>query len=137
VSYLVDTNVISEVRRGSRCDAAVAAWWSSVPEHSIFFSVLTIGEIRKGIESLRRRDIRAAAGLEKWLFSVIRAHADRILIVDLAVVEEWGRLNVPNPLPAVDGLIAATAKIHGLTLVTRNTADIARTGVDALNPWQP
>ena len=137
MSYLVDTNVISEVRKGSRCDAAVAEWWSSVPENEIFFSVLTIGEIRKGIENLRRRDFRTAAGLEKWLIRLIRSHADRILSVDLAVVQEWGRLNAPNPLPAVDGLIAATAKVHGLTLVTRNIADIARIGVDAVNPWQP
>jgi predicted nucleic acid-binding protein len=113
VSFLVDTNVLSEVRKGSRCNESVAAWWSSVAETEIFVSVLTVGEIRKGVESVRRRDIRTATVIEAWL---------------------WGRLNVPNPLPAVDGLIAATAKVHDLTLVTRNLADVARTGVKTLNP---
>jgi predicted nucleic acid-binding protein len=135
VSYLVDTNVISEVRKGSRCDPAVAAWWAEVPATEIFLSVLTIGEIRKGIENLRRRDVRSAIALENWLSRVIRGQDNRILGVDLDIVEEWGRMNVPDPLPAIDSLIAATAKVHGLTLVTRNIPDMARTGVDALNPW--
>jgi predicted nucleic acid-binding protein len=135
VSYLVDTNVISEVRKGSRCDPAVAAWWAKVPATEIFLSVLTIGEIRKGIENLRRRDVRSAIALENWLSRVIRGQDNRIIDVDLDVVEEWGRMSVPNPLPAIDSLIAATAKVHGLTLVTRNVPDMARTGVDALNPW--
>lgn len=135
MSYLVDTNVISEVRKGSRCDPAVAAWWAKVPATEIFLSVLTIGEIRKGIENLRRRDVRSAIALENWLSRVIRGQDNRIIDVDLDVVEEWGRMSVPNPLPAIDSLIAATAKVHGLTLVTRNVPDMARTGVDALNPW--
>ena len=135
MSYLVDTNVISELRKGSRCNQSVAAWWSTVAEDEIFLSVLTIGEIRKGIESIRRRDTPSAAVLETWLAKVVADHGDRILPVDLDVTQEWGRLNVPDPLPVIDGLIAATAKVRGLTLVTRDIPDIARTGVSTFNPW--
>ena len=135
MSYLVDTNVISELRKGSRCDQSVAAWWATVAEGEIFLSVLTIGEIRKGIESIRRRDTPSAIVLETWLAGVVADHGDRILPIDLDVTQEWGRLNVPDPLPVIDGLLAATAKVRGLTLVTRNVPDIARTGVRTLNPW--
>lgn len=136
MSYLVDTNVISELRKGERCNESVAAWWSEVEEDEIFLSVLTIGEIRKGIENIRRRDPRSAGALEAWLLRVISNHSDRILPIELDIVEEWGRLNVPDPLPVIDSLIAATAKVRGLTLVTRNVADIERTGVVSLNPWR-
>jgi len=135
VSFLVDTNVLSEVRKGNRCNESVAAWWSTVSEEDIFISVLTIGEIRKGIESVRRRDLRTASTLEAWLSRVISHHRDRILPIELDIAEEWGRLNVPDPIAAVDGLIAATAKVRGLTLVTRNLDDVERTGVDCFNPW--
>ncbi|HVT03060.1 MAG TPA: type II toxin-antitoxin system VapC family toxin, partial [Thermoanaerobaculia bacterium] len=129
MSYLVDTNVISELRKGERCNESVAAWWSRVAEDEIFLSVLTIGEIRKGIENIRRRDARSAGALEAWLLRVISNHGDRILAIELDVVEEWGRQNVPDPLPVIDSLIAATAKVRGMTLVTRNVDHIARTGV--------
>jgi predicted nucleic acid-binding protein len=135
VSYLLDTNVISEIRKGVRCNETVAAWWSTVAEADVFLSVLTIGEIRRGIENIRRRDPRSAAALEKWLLRLLRQHRDRILTIDLEIVNEWGRLNVPDPLPVIDGLIAATAKVRGLTLATRNVPDVARTGVASLNPW--
>lgn len=135
MSYLVDTNVISELRKGQRCNQSVAAWWSTVVENEIFLSVLTIGEIRKGIENIRRRDAQSAGAIEAWLLRVISNHGDRILAIDLDIVEEWGRLNVPDPLPVIDGLLAATAKVRGLTLVTRNVSDIARTGVVSFNPW--
>ena len=125
-----------ELRKGQRCNDLVAAWWSTVAENEIFLSVLTIGEIRKGIENVRRRDPRSADALEAWLVRVIRDHGDRILAIELDVVEEWGRLNAPDPLPVIDGLLAATAKVRGLTLVTRNVADIARTGIALFNPWQ-
>jgi toxin FitB len=136
VRFLVDTNVISEVRKGRWCNTSVAAWWSTVAEDQIFMSVLTIGEIRKGVENLRRRDDRTARVLDEWLSWLISHHWNRILPVELDIVEEWGRLSVPDPLPAVDGLLAATAKVRGLTLATRNVADMARTGVDLFNPWQ-
>ncbi|HEY6137100.1 MAG TPA: type II toxin-antitoxin system VapC family toxin [Thermoanaerobaculia bacterium] len=135
MKYLVDTNVLSEIRKGTRCNASVAEWWSSINQDDVFISILTIGEIRKGIEKARRRDAGFAASLEKWLSLVTSHYRDRIIEIDLEVAEEWGRLSVPNPLPAVDGLIAATAKIKGLTLVTRNVRDIARTDVAFLNPW--
>jgi predicted nucleic acid-binding protein len=135
VSYLLDTNVISEIRKGTRCNEVVAAWWSTVAETDVFLSVLTIGEIRRGVENVRRRDPQSAAVLEKWLFRVLRQHRERILPIDVTIVEEWGRVNVPDPLPVVDALIAATAKVHGLILVTRNVQDVARTGVASLNPW--
>jgi predicted nucleic acid-binding protein len=136
VRYLVDTNVISEVRKGQRCDPSVAAWWHSLAPQAIFLSVLTIGEIRKGVENIRRRDARAAGALETWLLQIISHYRDQILAIELDIVEEWGWMSVPNPMPAIDGLIAATAKARGLTLVTRNTADMERAGVSMLNPWQ-
>jgi toxin FitB len=136
VKYLVDTNVISEVRKGQRCDKSVAAWWTRVAPEEIFLSVLTIGEIRKGVENIRRRDARSASTLETWLLTIISHYRDQILALELDIVEEWGWMSVPDPLPVVDGLIAATAKVRGLTLVTRNTADVARTGVNVFNPWR-
>lgn len=135
MSYLVDTNVISELRKGSRCNQSVAAWWSTVDDGDIYLSVLTIGEVRRGIESIRRRDVSAALALETWITSVVHEHGERILTVDLEIASEWGRLNVPDPLPVIDGLLAATARVRGLTLVTRNVGDFARTGVVTLNPW--
>jgi predicted nucleic acid-binding protein len=136
VSYLVDTNVISELRKGERCDESVAAWWSTIADDEIFLSVLTVGEIRKGIENIRRRDAWSAAALERWLLRLLRDYAGRILPIDVDVVEEWGRLNAAGPLPVIDSLLAATAKVRGLTLVTRDTHDVARTGVASLNPWR-
>ena len=134
MSYLIDTTVISELRKGARADRRVADWFAGLAEDDLYLSVLTIGEIRTGIERSRRRDRRAAASLERWLHEVLEAHRDRILPVDAAVAEEWGRLNVPDPLPVVDGLLAATATVHGLVLATRNVKDLRRTGVQLLNP---
>ena len=100
-----------------------------------FLSVLTLGEIRRGIESVRRRDPDGAAALDRWLGSLAELHEDRILPLDRAIAEEWGRLNVSDPLPVVDGLLAATARIAGMTLATRNTSDVERTGVSCVNPF--
>jgi len=136
VKYLADTNVISEVRKGRRCNAAVWDWWS-VNAADVFLSVLTIGEIRKGIEGVRRKDPRTAAALEQWLTRLTTAYSDRILPIDLDIAQEWARMSVPDPVSLIDGLLAATAKTRGLILVTRNTSDIARTGVAFLNPWVP
>ena len=137
MSYLIDTNVISELRKGARADLRVVDWFAGLAEDDLYLSVLTVGEIRKGIERIRLRDRRAAASLERWLHEVIDAHRDRILPIDQTVAEEWGRLNVPDPLPVVDGLLAATAAVHGLVLATRNVKDLLRTGVSLLNPFEP
>ena len=109
MSYLLDTNVISELRKGERCDANVARWYESLAEDEIFLSVLTIGELRRGVELIRRRDVASAERLDAWLAEVSSGHAARILPVDGIVAEMWGRLNVPDPLPVVDGLLAATS----------------------------
>jgi toxin FitB len=135
LSYLVDTNVISELRKGQRCDPNVRAWFSPIPEEEIFLSVLTIGEIRKGIESIRLRDQAAARVLDRWLRQLILSYKDRILPVDQEVAERWGEMNVPDPIPVLDGLIAATARVHDLTVATRNLKDVARTGVPCVNPF--
>lgn len=137
MSYLLDTNVLSELRKGSRCNTHVAVWFAPVPDDEMYLSVLVIGEIRRGIERLRSRDPQAAASLEGWLRQVITGHRGRILAVDHMVAEEWGRLTAVRPLSTVDSLLAATATVHGLTLVTRNVTDIAATGVAYLNPFEP
>jgi predicted nucleic acid-binding protein len=136
MSYLIDTNIIAEVRKGSRCDPHVSRWWSQVMDDELFLSVLVIGEIRKGIELARPRDPVRAANLEQWLNTLITSFAGRILPVDQWVADEWGRLNAPNPRPTVDSLLAATAKVHGLTLVTRNLADMPKTGISMINPFE-
>ncbi len=135
MSYLIDTNVLSELRKGPRCDTRVAAWFADVPPEDVFLSVLAVGEIRRGVERIRRRDARSARVLEAWLRRLVAEHSDRILPIDDAVAEEWGRLNVPDPIPVIDGLMAATARVHGLTLATRNLKDIKRTGAACVNPF--
>jgi predicted nucleic acid-binding protein len=135
VSYLIDTNVISELRKGKRANSAVVSWFEGLADEEVFLSALTLGEIRRGIESIRRRDSTAATVLESWLGRIAEAHRDRIVPVDRAIAEEWGRMNAPDPLPVIDGLLAATAKVAGLTLATRNTDDIARSGVSFFNPF--
>jgi predicted nucleic acid-binding protein len=137
VKFLLDTNVIAEIRKGSRANAHVRSWFAALDPDAILLSVVTIGEIRKGIENVRRRDAAAARALERWLRRVLRDHRDRILAVDLPVADEWGRLNVPDPVPVIDGLLAATAKVHGLTLATRNVKDVARSGAEVVNPFEP
>lgn len=135
MTVLVDTNVLAELRKGERANPNVLAWFAALEPDAVALSVVTIGEIRRGIESIRRRDRRAAASLDRWLRGLVRDHDERILGVDRAVAEEWGRLNVPNPLPVIDGLLAATARVHGLIVASRNVKDIARTGVDVINPF--
>ncbi len=135
MSFLLDTNVLSELRKKGRCHPGVALWFGSIGEDEVYLSVVVVGEIRRGIEAIRRRDRSAALALDRWVKKLVTLHALRILPVDMAVAEQWGRLNVPDPLPVVDGLLAATARVHGLTLVTRNTRDIERTGVPVLNPF--
>jgi predicted nucleic acid-binding protein len=135
VKFLVDTNVLSELRKGTRANPRVLGWFRSVDDAALHLSVLVIGELRQGVERLRRRDPPAAAKLDRWLHELIDRHADRTLPIDATVADRWGRLNVPDPIPAVDGLLAATALVHSLTLVTRNVRDVRRTGVRHLDPF--
>lgn len=134
MSWLVDTNILSELRKGERTAPGIRAWFDAADGDELYTSVLVVGELRRGIESIRRRDEPAALALETWLERLTEAFADRVLAVDAAVADQWGRLNVPDPVPTVDGLLAATALVHDLTLVTRNTRDVARTGVRLLDP---
>lgn len=135
MSYLFDTNVISELRKGERADANVRAWFDELADEEIYLSVLTIGEIRRGVENVRRRDPDSASALDSWLARLGEAYRDRILPVDRVIAEEWGRMNVPDPLPVIDGLLAATAKVAGLTFATRNVADVEASGVKLLDPF--
>lgn len=133
--FLLDTNVVSELRKGRRAHSNVTSWFAQIADEEILLSVVTIGEIRRGVESVRRRDPDSAASLDRWLARLTEAHGERILPVDRAIAEEWGRMNVPDPLPVIDGLLAATARVLGLTLVTRNIADVKVTGVELLDPF--
>ena len=135
--FLIDTNVLSELRKGARADVNVRRWFEGIDENSIYLSVLVTGEIRRGIEAIRKRDPRAASTLERWLDNMIEAHSERVLPVDAATADAWGRLDARGSLPVVDGLLAATALVRDLTLVTRNVKDVVRTGVDVLDPFSP
>lgn len=136
MSYLIDTNIISEIRKGARCDARVFTWYASVADEDLFLSTLVLGEIRKGAELARPRDQNKAMALERWLRDVEDAFEGRVLGIDNAVSDQWGRMSAIRPVPAIDGLLAATAAIHGLTLVTRNDRDVAGLGAMVLNPFR-
>lgn len=133
--YLLDTNVLAELRKRDRCHPGVAAWFETIDDTEIFTSVLVAGEIRRGIEWAKRKDPRKALVLENWLNGLLAQFHDRVLSVDSLVAEQWGKLCVEPRLPDVDGLIAATALTHSLTLVTRNTEDFVRSGVPLFNPF--
>ena len=130
--YLVDTNVLSEARRGS---PPAREWLRSVDPDTVYLSVITLGEILKGILLKQRSDARAAATLGRWLATLRADHADRILAVTGEVALQWGRLMAERPRPMADALIAATAHIHGKTIVSRNAADFRDTGVPVIDPW--
>ena len=134
MSWLIDTNVISDLRKGDRANDGIRAWFSESSEDELFTSVLVLGEIRRGIESIRRRDTPSALALEQWLDRLTADFGERVLPVDSRVADQWGLLNVPDPVPTVDGLLAATALVHDLVLVTRNVRDAAKTGVRLLDP---
>ena len=136
MKWLFDTNVLSELRKGDRCHPGVARWADGISDESRYTSVLVIGEIRRGIERLRRKDVAQAKAIGRWLEQLRRAFPGRLLEVTEEVAEEWGRLDAQDPRPAIDRLLAATAKVHGLTLVTRNTVDFASMGVELLNPFE-
>lgn len=126
MKYLLDTNIISELRKPlERRNQAVMQWFSEVDPQALFLSVLVVGEIRKGIELKRASDPRQAMALETWLDRIVDDYADRILTVDLEVSLLWGRVQSIRPFPVIDGLLAATAQAGGMKLVTRNVADLA------------
>jgi predicted nucleic acid-binding protein len=133
---LIDTNIISEVRKGDRCDAHVSVWYASIADEDLFLSTLFLGEIRKGVELVRPRDPGKAAALERWLREVEVAFNGRVLGIDNAVSDQWGRMSAIRPVPTIDGLLAATALANGLTLVTRNDRDVAGLGATVLNPFK-
>jgi toxin FitB len=134
--YLIDTNIISEVRKGRRCDQRVAEWYRRVRDEDLFLSVLVIGEIRQGIERLRPRNTHHARALEHWLEDLSEAFGERVLPVNEKVAQNWGRMNARETFPVVDSLLAATAEAYGLILVTRNLKDLERSGVRCLNPFE-
>jgi predicted nucleic acid-binding protein len=134
VKYLLDTNVISEIRK-AQGNAKVKRWFEETAADNLYLSVLTVGEIRNGIERLRHRDPAQARAFDTWLEALHRDFAERLLPITAEIADEWGRLGVPDPIPTVDGLLAATARLGGLTLVTRNVSDVAPTGVRLLNPF--
>ena len=135
MSFLIDTNIISEVRKGVRCDPSVAIWFNGVPEDQLFLSALVVGEIRKGVELARPRDPDRAAALEAWLSTLAAGFANRILPIDRATAEAWGRISAVRTVPVIDGLMAATALVYDMTLVTRNEADVVGLGARVLNPF--
>ena len=133
--FLVDTNIISELRKRERADPNVARWATETPASEIGTSVIVLAEIRRGIELKRRRDPAQGKALDRWFGQIRGRLGERVLSIDEPIAEEWARLSVPDPLPLIDGLLAASAKVHGLTLVTRNTGDFARTGIALLDPF--
>jgi predicted nucleic acid-binding protein len=135
VKFLLDTNVISEIRKRERAHPNVARWVARTPVGDIGTSVLVLAEIRRGIELKRRRDPEQARSLDRWFSRMRTRLGDRVLSIDEPVAEAWALLGAPNPLPLIDALLAATAKVHGLTLVTRNVADIHVRGVSLLDPF--
>jgi len=138
--YVLDTNVVSELRKAKdgRADPHVTAWATGVGPSSLFLSVITILELEQGVLLIERRDPSQGTVLRAWLDQrVVPAFADRILPIDAEVARRCARLHVPDPQSERDALIAATALVHGMAVVTRNVADFAPTGVPIINPWQP
>ncbi len=137
--YLVDTNVISEVRKRPKANKGVRDFFKQATkeETRIFVSVVTVGELRRGVELIRHRgDTRQANQLEKWLDTLLAEYQDYILDINQDIAQLWGRLRVPHPESALDKQIAATALIYDLTVVTRNHKDFTKTGVRVLNPFE-
>ena len=135
MTYLLDTNILSETRK-RQAATGVTDWIAATPPELLHVSVLTLGEIEHGIVRIRGRgDHEQAVGLERWLREVELGFADRILPITLPVASAWGRQQHSQPLPVIDGLIAATAKVNGLTVVTRNAKDFERSGVQVVSPF--
>lgn len=135
MSYLVDTNVLSEIRRRTP-DRAVSRWFSALPTSLVHLSVLTLGEIGRGIAQIRARDPRQADSYQGWLDQVRSTYRERIVIVDERICDAWADLSARATLPVVDGLLMATAVCHGLTFVTQDVRHPLALGIPVLNPWE-
>ena len=134
--YLLDTNVVSELRKGVRANPGLMAFFAELRAEEVYLSVQTIGELRRGVENIRGRgDLQQADRLEAWLDVLVSDHALRILDFDLECAQLWGKLMSPNPQHPIDKQIAAIGLIYDLTVVTRNTADFQSSGVRLLNPF--
>ncbi|GDY23815.1 twitching motility protein PilT [Verrucomicrobiota bacterium] len=133
--YLLDTNILSEIRKEKRCDPGVREWFAVNAGEEFFVSVLVLGEIRQGIERIRPRDPEQALALEKWLLWIATEFHDRVLPVDSQVADQWGRLGVQQPVPILDAYQAATALVHGLRVVSRDEPGFRGTGVTVINPF--
>jgi predicted nucleic acid-binding protein len=134
VRYLLDTNILSELRR-TEPNRRVLRWYDATADTDMHLSVMTIGEFRKGLARLRRKDPERAYGLAQWLDRLLAPYESRVLPVTPEIANVWGELNDPEPLPIIDAYIAATAIVHDMVLVTRNVKDFERTGVRLLNPF--
>jgi toxin FitB len=136
--YLIDTDVVSELRKGDKANSGVLSFFAEAGahDHALYLSVITIGELRRGVEIIRhRKDLRQARRLETWLKTILDEYEEHILDFGPEEAEVWGRLRVPHPENALDKQIAATALTHGLALVTRNTDHFARSGATVVNPF--
>ena len=135
MTYLVDTNVLSELRKRDRASPRVVDWFRQHSSDELFLSVLRVGELRRGVERLRRRDPASTTVLDAWLRRTVGEFGNRIIEVDQAIAERWGHIGTHSPIPAIDALIAATAIERDLVVVTRNVRDIARTGARFVDPF--
>ncbi|MFQ3224474.1 MAG: putative nucleic acid-binding protein [Lentimonas sp.] len=134
--YLLDTNILSELRKGTRCDPNVLKWAQGTQNDRHCISVLSLGEIRKSIETLRRKSPKQCPAFERWLLTLQTDYEADILPLTDLISDQWGRMMAVRTLPVIDGLLAATALSHGLTVATRNIADFESSGVELVNPFE-
>lgn len=135
MAFLLDTNVLSELRKGSKCDPKVRKWARANVSARHCISVLSLGEVRRGIDLLRQKDPRQCPAFGRWLTALRTDYADDLLPITEEIAERWGQMMAAQPQPVIDSLIAATALEHHLTVVTRNIGDFERTGVPLVNPF--
>jgi hypothetical protein len=135
MGHLLDTNIVSELRKGRRCNAALHEWFTALDEEDVFLSVLVVGELERGIERIRKRDPKSATRLQRWLSNLTTTFEARILPVTLPIACSWGKMGASNPIPTIDGLLVATAHVHGLVLATRNMSHVDALDIEWVNPF--